>query len=579
MCLRYFLLASIFFSWFFPGALSAQGKVKIAYISTDEGVKVLNQYGFPKYLMDSATAKKVFNDAMLTLHQEGYLLSAIDSVVITEKQAMVFVTVGDQYYWANLSIGNLDETLLSAINYREKFYHNKPFRYKEVAHLLKSIIAFSENNGFPFASVKLDSITIQDDEIYAALNYQKGPLITFDTVKVVGETKTNPLFLSHYLSIKPGAPYDERKVAYAMNKLNRLPYIKVSAPVYVTFQLKEGTPHVGLTDIKSNQIDGIIGLLPNEGKRGKALITGQFDLLLQNLFGSGKKISLNWQRPQINSQNLDFKYAHPNLLKSPLNLQMGFSLLKEDSLFLNRNLALEASILMGKYSSIIMYSDFKAARIISAEALENRGKLQEYADFDLNQYGVGYDWSNLNSHVIPTKGLSFNIQGAVGNKKIHKALHANQSKDSLGLKTIQYSFQGVLRYYYPFTKRFIWKSKVMGGALLSDRLFINDLYRVGGLKSIRGFMENEFYASRFAIGGLEGQFFLDKASYLFLFYDQGYLKSGANQAEDFPAGLGTGITFTTNAGAFTFIYALGRTSTQPFDFNFSKIHFGYVTRF
>lgn len=568
------------FLWLFPGFLSAQDKTKVVYRSSNEGMKILNQYNLPKYLTDSIATKKTFNEVVLALQHDGYLLAAIDSVRPTEAHTEVFVTVGGKYYWAHLGAGNLDEAILSSINYREKFYRNKPFRYQEVARMLESIIAYSENNGFPFAAVQLDSISIQNDAIYATLNYHKGPLITFDTVEIMGETKTKPLFLSNYLRIKPGAPYDERKVAYAINRLNRLPYLKVTGPAYVTFQLKEGTPHFNLNDIKSNQIDGIIGLLPNEGKSGRALITGQFDLLLQNLFGSGKKISLKWQRPQVNSQTLDVQYAHPNLLRSPLNLQAGFNLLKEDSLFLNRNLVLEASLLLGKYSNIKIYSDFKVARIISAEGLENIGRLSEYADFDLNQYGIGYEWSNLNDYIVPTKGLSFNFQGAVGNKRLKQTLTEDQSiYDNLAMKTVQYNFQGAISYYHPLTKRFVWKTTAMGGALLSDQLFVNDLYRVGGLKSIRGFLEHEFYASSFAVGSLEGQFFMDSESYLFLFYDQGYLKTETNQTEGYPAGLGAGVTFTTNAGAFTFIYALGRTATQPFDFNFSKIHFGYITRF
>lgn len=575
----YFLLLLLFVLR--STGLWAQDKKVIHYNASAMDLKTLHQYDLPEYAIDSVSAAKALNELINALQYEGYLLSTVENIVSRKEHVEAFITVGKQYRWVNLTPGNVDEHILSSIGYRERRYRNKPFRYKEVAKLLESIITYSENHGFPFASVRLDSVSIKEAIIHAAINYKSGPFITFDTVALSGGTKTKPMFLSSYLRTKPGAPYDERKLAYALSRLRRLPYVKVNAPAYVTFQLKSGTPHFSLSDVKANQVDGIIGLLPNEGEDGKALITGQFDLLLQNMFGTGKKISLQWQRPEENSQTLDIQYAHPNVLRSPINFQGRFSLLKEDTLFLNRNLTLETALLMGEHSSIRLYTEFKVARMISTSGLESRDERAAYADFNLDQYGLGFNWNSLNDYLVPTRGLSFDVQGAVGNKKIKRNSDLDAAfYDSLDMNMVQYNFQGEFNYYYPVSKRIVLRSKVMGGFLRSDQLFVNDLYRLGGLNSIRGFIENSFYASDFVLGTLEAQLFLDSESYLFLFYDQGYIKTKVNDLiEDYPAGLGTGVTFTTNAGIFTFIYALGRTSAQPFNFNFSKIHFGYITRF
>lgn len=561
-----------------PVFLKGQGKLEVVYQVSPEDNKVLKQYRLPRLAVDSLDVLRVSRELLGALQHDGYLLASVDSMSTNEQKAGLFVKVGERYYWAHLRPGNLDEEVLSHIGYRERFYKRKPFRYKAVSRLLESIIAYSENNGFPFASVQLDSITVKQETVSAALNYQKGPLIIFDTVEVAGESKTKPLFLSRYLRIKPGQPFDERKVAQAASRLSRLPYLKVTAPPYASFQLKQGTPHLSLAEVKANHIDGVIGLLPNEGSDGGVLITGQFDLLLQNLFGTGKKIGIKWQRPQPRSQMLDMQYAHPNLFGSPVNAEAKFLLLKEDTLFLNRNLTLEASLLWGEYSSIKLYSDFKVASVIGAAFISDARRSGEYADFDLNLYGIGYDWRNLDSHFLPTRGLAFGVQGAVGNKRIKEA--AGLTTDSVGMKVVQYAFEGEAQYYVPVSRRIVMKTRAQGGVLLSDKLLINDLYRIGGLNSLRGFIENEFYAANYAIGTLEGQLFLDNESYMFLFYDQAYGQFGAsNKITDFPAGIGGGITFSTNAGSFTFVYALGRTSAQPFDFNFSKVHFGYITKF
>lgn len=560
-----------------PVVLLGQDRMAITYKASAEDHKVLRHYQLPRFAYDSLGIQRVSRELVGALQYDGYLLASVDRAVIQGQAAEVFVKIGERYYWANLRPGNLDEATLSYIGYRERFYKQKPFEYKAVSKLLESIITYSENNGFPFASVRLDSVVVQDEAISAALHYQRGPHITFDTVQVSGDSKTKPLFLSRYLRIRPGQPFDERKVAQAGSRLGRLPYLRTTVPPYASFQLKQGTTHLSLVEVKSNHIDGVIGFSPNEASGGGMLVTGQFDLLLQNLFGTGKRIGIKWQRPQARSQMLDMQYGHPNLFGTPVHAEAKFFLLKEDTLFLNRNFTLEASVLWGEYSSVKLFSDFKVARVIGSPFTANTDALGDYADFDLNLYGIGYDWRSIDSHVMPTRGLAFSVQGAVGNKRMKSIAPGGASENRA---FVQYAFEGEAQHYMPISRRFVLKTKVQGGILLSDKLLVNDLYRIGGLNSLRGFVENEFYAANYGIGTLEGQLFLDSESYMFLFYDQGYGQFGANiSTKDFPSGVGGGIAFSTNAGSFTFAYALGRTSAQPFDLNFSKVHFGYITRF
>jgi translocation and assembly module TamA len=109
---------------------------------------------------------------------------------------------------------------------------------------------------------------------------------------------------------------------------------------------------------------------------------------------------------------------------------------------------------------------------------------------------------------------------------------------------------------------------------------LSDLYRIGGLKTLRGFNENNYYASDYAIYTLEYRYFTDESSYVMLFLNQAYFDNQLNNNyTDWPLGFGTGISFTTKAGVFQFIYALGQAKDQPINLNLSKIHFGLVSRF
>ncbi len=90
-----------------------------------------------------------------------------------------------------------------------------------------------------------------------------------------------------------------------------------------------------------------------------------------------------------------------------------------------------------------------------------------------------------------------------------------------------------------------------------------------------------FFASDFASGTIEYRYFIEPDSYLFLFYDQAWLKYDIRSGyyEDGPLGTGAGISLSTDAGIFSFVYALGQSKDRPFGLNYSKIHFGYTSRF
>lgn len=114
----------------------------------------------------------------------------------------------------------------------------------------------------------------------------------------------------------------------------------------------------------------------------------------------------------------------------------------------------------------------------------------------------------------------------------------------------------------------------------NENLFLNDFFRIGGLKSIRGFNENFFYARSFGYFNLEQRLFFERSSYLMVFVDGGILENPyfANPM-DYPVSFGAGLNLETGSGIFRFIYGVGKSDLQPLEFSYSRIHFGYLARF
>ncbi len=107
------------------------------------------------------------------------------------------------------------------------------------------------------------------------------------------------------------------------------------------------------------------------------------------------------------------------------------------------------------------------------------------------------------------------------------------------------------------------------------------MFRLGGLNTLRGFNENQFFASNYVLSNAELRMHFESNSFLFLFYDQSYIVTdiGDETSSDEPFGFGLGLQLNTKSGDFKFAYALGKSNSQVINFNLSKIHFGIINRF
>ncbi|PHX73968.1 MAG: hypothetical protein CK547_05695 [Chitinophagaceae bacterium] len=115
----------------------------------------------------------------------------------------------------------------------------------------------------------------------------------------------------------------------------------------------------------------------------------------------------------------------------------------------------------------------------------------------------------------------------------------------------------------------------------SDKIFTNELFQLGGIKTLRGFDEESIYASRFLIATLEYRFLIGPSSYLFSFIDAAQtarkIYRAAYNAKYVGAGLG--ISFETKSGIFSLAYAVGKQPEKALNFKQAKIHFGFVSLF
>ncbi|MEE9575357.1 MAG: hypothetical protein V3W03_04590 [Gammaproteobacteria bacterium] len=524
---------------------------------------------------------KELNTVIRKLYEQGYLAASIDSLTTDSFDLTASVYIGKQYEWARLGSGNVNESILSEIGFRDKIYQGRLLDIERTSALLEQIITHCENNGFPFASVKLDSVQFAEDGVYANLQLDKNGFFVIDSIKIRGDVKIAPVYIYNYIAIKPGQPYNESQINKIGTRMKELAFITEKEPATVVFTDKATSLILNLNKKSSSNFNGVLGVLPDE-ETGKILITGDARIKLQNSFGRGETVDLNWRRLQTNTQDLKTRLVYPFLFSTPFGIDAQLKLYKRDTLFSDvyQNLGIQYLLTGGNYfkafvsqlSSTLLYSD----------GLENLTSLPPHHDVSTTAYGLGLKIERVDYRLNPRKGFAVELEGSIGDKVIKKNPNIpSEVYDSLDLKTVEYKAIADIDFYIPIKTRSAINLGVKGGYLQNSTMFENELYRIGGLLTLRGFDEESINTSVFSIFTVEYRYLLEQNSYAYLFWDGTYYENTSvnNRVFDRPYGFGAGVSFETKPGIFSINYALGHQFDNPILLKTAKIHFGFVNYF
>ena len=274
------------------------------------------------------------------LHNAGYFSASIDSIFSYDSTYLAQVYTGRPVQWLRLDQGNIPSQFLTKVGFKQQFFKNKALNYNTLNKLQNDLLTEAENNGYPFATIKLDSISEQKGQFSARLNMRKGTLVTFDQIIIEGNADIKLDYLSNYLGIKPGDIYSKQKILDIPNRLKELPFLSVSKAPDITFFGDKAILNLALEKKKASRFDFIVGLLPNTLNEGGAevrrfTITGDFKGELYNPFGAGEYIQLQLEQLRPATPKLDLNLNYPYLFGLPFGVDAQLNFFKQDTAFLN----------------------------------------------------------------------------------------------------------------------------------------------------------------------------------------------------------------------------------------------------
>ncbi|WP_157637686.1 hypothetical protein [Flexithrix dorotheae] len=538
---------------------------------------------------DSIAAKTNIENLIEKFRVEGYIAANLDEIVASENEWLVSIYVGKQFQWFSLRKGNLPQYFLEKAGVHLSDMEGKPINLRSFNELTETLIQYAENNGFPFAKLELDSIHIQNDKVTASLKYHAGSPIYFDTLLIISNAKINRDFLAKHLQISQTKMkrqesirmlYNQKKVDMIPELIDRLPFLELARRPEVIFEEDRAVIKLYLNQVPTNQVDALVGLLPKSSENEKMNITGQFELNLMSPFGKGKNIYTKWQKVKPQSPVYQFSYEHPYIFNSNFNLGLSLNSLQEDTTFRNLDFELGLGFKLNERQNLnLNYFTFQSNILNGSHLIE--GLPNGRAKTNFKSVGILYEFGNprFNQNSISNFYAALNVK--VGNKEILQA----QPDTTHNFITKDYA-QTILTTQLKKAFRINSTQNVLlkqnGGIILSEEMYLNDMFRVGGYKLLRGFNENQFYTSSYLVNTLEWHFTFDKTSYFFVFLDQAITENRimVNDAKlDFPIGVGTGVSLNTKPGIFTLMWSMGKSKNQDFTYRSSKIHFGLINVF
>ncbi|MDL2262275.1 hypothetical protein LJC11_02095 [Bacteroidales bacterium OttesenSCG-928-I21] len=567
-CRKYFLLVLVFF--YASVSYSQQ-----LYLFTRE-----SQNDDYRLELSKKYEEQKFLHSFLEKYQEkdqhkSYITSGYDSIISDTISSCIkaYYTRGICYSWDKIFVRGV------GVNYKakiEKFLNKKTVNPEDIRLVVKKTLENKADNGYPFASVKFDSLNISNEgRISGNLLIESGNLYRFDSLVVKGDAKIKPYYLHKYLGIKKGDIFSLSTVKDISRKIKNIAFLDESRAFELAFSDSIADVLLYLKKRKANQFTGLIGILPNNKTTGKVLITGDVNLYLLNSLGLGELFSFKWQKHEALSQNLNVEISLPYLFKTNFGLGVLFNMEKKDSSYLNTDFT--GKIIMGNNVSngFDVYYRNKTSFILKKTSENEEISL---SNTNVNLVGFSYKFSNLNNVYNPSSGIILYATTAFGTK----AYNLDTELETAGRKSIFENRSKIdISGFIPIGRVMAIKLRNQASMIFSKLIFNNELDFIGGLNTIRGFDELSIPVSSYNVASIEYRYLFEEASGVFAFFDAAYFEKRFTNNDNFNygLGLGVGLDLKTQAGIFSLVFAIGKQNDNPFLFNSSKIHFGYKNYF
>jgi hypothetical protein len=497
------------------------------------------------------------------LQKRGYLNNHLEEFKQNDSIYTAHYTIGDKtdllkvYYDTGIIPKDIIRSRVTTIN--EEYFTTT---IDQVSLILNEIVNYLESNGNTFAEVSLKNLITVEVGFEAKLSINNLKNRSIDNIVVKGYSKFPKSFIKHYLNLQKGTIFNSNKITQISDAINSLAFVSEIKPPEILFTKDSTSIYLYLQKNKSNVFDGLIGFSTN--KKGKLEFNGHFDLALNNAFNGGESIALKWKSNGEDQKLFSLKLEIPFIFNSNITPEISFDIYKQDTTFLNTKASIDLKYILNPQT--IVAAKYQSENSNDLTTTDSQSSIREFKN---NFYGVSFEKNIFDTKRNYQNKFFFRLDAIWGNRTlISESLNTDQSKYEL---TTYYNWSLNQK-----NSIFIQNHSAL---LISDELFTNELFRIGGTNSIRGFNEQSIFTSSHTILNLEYRYYLYNSSYLFSITDFAYVNNDLLNNDTQLYSFGIGYEYKLKSGVINLSYALGKEADIPIDIDNSRFHIKFFQFF
>lgn len=428
---------------------------------------------------------------------------------------------------------------------------------------LKILNRLKTEDGNSFAKLNLTNITKKDNKTLTAnLNLYGGSVRTIDKIIIKGYDDFPKSHLTYYAGIKKGEIFNQKKVIEQNDLLNNLGFVKTIKPPEALFRKDSTSIYFYLEKRNNNLFDGILGFATNEETQNLEF-NGYLNLELNNNLNYGEQLLVNYKADGREQLNFRVRAIMPYLFTSPFGISLELKIFKRDSTYTTTDQQVRVSYQVNPTSNAyIGYKTYESSNllddIIAGSTVE---------DYKSKYVLVGASYKKLQTRSFFPVKTFIGIDSEIGNR---------ETSDS---KEQQFRINGNISHIFNLNSRNSIYLNNNTSVLSSETYLTNELFRFGGINSIRGFGENSIDASLFSVLNSEYRYLLGSTIYIHSIIDLAYFQNQTLSLTEELYSFGLGLGLQTEAGVFKLNIANGVSTMQNFKFSNTKIHISLSSRF
>jgi len=521
--------------------------------------KIIDSIG---YLKNHVNAKSVVDEANSfseKLKRLGYLENQILENKKENDSTFLFrFQVGNRTDFIHIYIGRNSELQNLEILDKNKDTLTMPF--SETEAFLNATLNKLERKGYSLAKLRLVNLKNKNDILYADLEFKTEKRREVNDIVINGYDKFPEGHKKEIRRRYKNKVFNQETLKSIHADFEKFQFVNQTKYPEILFKTDTTKVYVYVEKAKPNRFDGFIGF--GNDDNGDLKINGYLDLLLVNSLNVGERFNLYWKSDGNKQTTFNAALELPYMFRTPVGMKASLKIFKQDSTFQNTQTAID----LGYYFNYNtrLYVGYQSATSNDIQNLEG----STIADFENSFVTGNFEFTQFkNDDYFFAEKTLVNIKGGTG-KRTSENSNNNQFFANIDLRKNLYLNEKNIVYL-----------RSQSFYLQSEDYITNELYRFGGINSIRGFNENSLQANAFYSILTEYRYVVAPTIYVHSIIDFGYFQDKTTDNEGNLLGLGFGFGLLTKNGLFNLIYANGSTDDQQIKLSNSIVHISFKARF